>query len=1097
MASKVYTEEELNYFRICHIATNMLPKALRFLFKQEWDNRYKATLGEWKDSPQNGQDFKNGESPGNQRKNARLLATMVNGDRAQWDCTMLFYAILYSDSIAGHGLSPLIKINVDDLRKFRNEDYAHMTEGQFSNADFKITVAKVETAFRALGLSAVEIQTVSKQTTFPTDELQNVKTSNQKLTQDLQAKEAELQEKDSKFQEEKDKFEGKKAELQDMLKTTEEQRKVFEEQLQRKVEPVCVLPPRPPHLIASRDYHVDKVTQKLLNLRKANGNTLSYCYISGNPGSGKSQLARLAAEKYYKEASKDTTAPSFVMTLNAENPEALLTSYQSLARKMQCPECTINITENSKDLNNERKIAIIKDLIAAKIHLYSSWLLVIDNVTNLSWIGQFLPEWGNEHWGKGQLLITTQDCSCIPPDSSFTSHISISKGMEPADAICLLTELSGITDNDMGENVAHALDYQPLALASAGVYVRKVRNTNPDFGWKGYLEKLEKGKRELTEKELANVNLIYPNSMTIATRVAVEAVMDSDKIMKHAFTFFAFCATEPLRLDVLTTYVVNADEELDEEDIGIQIQGSSLLLIGKEDDSVNIRLHKVVHDIVKHLVKDQMEANENARVACVAMKSYSQYIHEAIPEIPRGEDSVCGSRHIVPHLKTLAVGITNIISTEEKFALIKDTILNMYKSLYNFEMLGEVCCLHSEYVSAMKYLSVALKLIEDNTIRAGPDHGQFKQVARLYHNMGLLHRRLCDYQQAKRYYERALSIRLNKLGPDHADVAHTYHIMGTLHRHLGDYRQAKEYYLRALSIRLNKFRPDHVAVAHTCHHMGTLHRDLGDHRQAKEYYLRALSIRLNKLGPDHVVVAYTYQHMGTLHRYLCDHQQAKEYYERALSIQLNKLGPDHVDVGRTYHSMGILHRDLGDYQQAKEYYERAMSIQLNKLGPDHVDVARTYHSMGILHGDLGDHQQAKEYYERALSIQLNKLGPDHVDVAGTYHNIGILHHHWNDFQQAKEYYERALSIRLNKLGPEHIDVAQTYQNMGTLHRHLGDFQQAKEYYEHAVSIKRNKLGPDHVDVTELFRLLADVQSVLDSQQQAPDHHDRTQLNQSQ
>ena len=1095
MASKVYTEEELNYFRICHIATNMLPKALRFLFKQEWDNRYKATLGEWKDSPQNGQDFKNGESPGNQRKNARLLATMVNGDRAQWDCTMLFYAILYSDSIAGHGLSPLIKINVDDLRKFRNEDYAHMTEGQFSNADFKITVAKVETAFRALGLSAVEIQTVSKQTTFPTDELQNVKTSNQKLTQDLQAKEAELQEKDSKFQEEKDKFEGKKAELQDMLKTTEEQRKVFEEQLQRKVEPFCVLPPRPPHLIASRDYHVDKVTQKLLNLRKANGNTLSYCYISGNPGSGKSQLARLAAEKYYKEASKDTNAPSFVMTLSAENPEALLTSYLSLARKMHCPEFTINTTENSKDLNNERKIAIIKDLIATKIHLYSSWLLVIDNVTNLPWIGQFLPERGNEQWGKGQLLITTQDCTCMPPDSSFTSHISISKGMEPADAICLLTELSGITDNDMGENVAHALDYQPLALASAGVYVRKVRNTNPNFGWEGYLEKLEKGKRELTEKELANVNLIYPNSMTIATRVAVEAVMDSDKIMKHAFTFFAFCATEPLRLDVLTTYVVNADEELDEEDIGIQIQGSSLLLIGKEDDSVNIRLHKVVHDIVKHLVKDQMEAKENARVACVAMKSYSQYIHEAIPEIRRGEDSVCGSRHIVPHLKTLAVGITNIISTEEKFGLIKNTILNIYNYIYNFETLAKVCWLHSEYVSAMNFSSVALKLIEDNTIRTGPDH--VERFVRIYHIMGLVHWHLGDYQQAKEYYERTLSIQLNMLGPDHVDVALTYCNMGILHRVLGDHHQAKEYYERALSIQLNKLGSDHVDVARAYHHMGTLHHDLGEYQEAKQYYERALSIQLNKLGPEHVDVARTYRNMGILHKGLGDHQQAKEYYERALSVQLNKRGPDHVEVARTYHNMANLHNDLGEHQQAKEYYERALSIKLNKLGPDHVDVARTYHNMGILHRDLGDHQQAKEYYERALSIQLNKLGPDHVDVAGTYHNIGILHHHWNDFQQAKEYYERALSIRLNKLGPEHIDVAQTYQNMGTLHRHLGDFQQAKEYYEHAVSIKRNKLGPDHVDVTELFRLLADVQRVLDSQQQAPDHHDRTELNQSQ
>ena len=131
MASKVYSEEQLNYFRVCHIATDILPPALRLLFKQEWDNRYKATYGEWKDTPQNGLDFKNGESLTNQRKNARLLATMANGDRAQWDCTMLFYAILYSDSI-GRGLRPLIRTNVDDLRKFRNEDFAHMTEGQLS-----------------------------------------------------------------------------------------------------------------------------------------------------------------------------------------------------------------------------------------------------------------------------------------------------------------------------------------------------------------------------------------------------------------------------------------------------------------------------------------------------------------------------------------------------------------------------------------------------------------------------------------------------------------------------------------------------------------------------------------------------------------------------------------------------------------------------------------------------------------------------------------------------------------------------------------------------------------------------------------------------
>ena len=703
MATKVYSQEQLNYFRICHIATDILPTALRSLFKQEWDNRYQTTYGEWKDKPQNGLNFKNGESPANQRKNVRLLATMVNGDRTEWDCTMLFYAILFSDSI--HGLSPLIKTNVDDLRKFRNEDFAHMTEGQLSNTDFSIIIGKVETAFRNLGLSTVDIQTVSKQKSFPTDELQNVKTSNQKLTRDLQTKDAELRNKDTKLQERNVALREKHAELQDKvaelqenkerLKTTEEQRKVFEEQLHREVRPFCVLPPRPPHVIACRDCDVAKVTQKLLNLRRASENSLSYCYISGNPGSGKSQLAGLVAENFYKETRKDTTASSCVMTLNAENLESLLASYLSLARKLSCPAYTITVTENSKDLNIKEKVAIIKDLITTKIHLYSSWLLVIDNVTNLTKMGQFLPKRGNEQWGKGQLLITTQDCSCIPPESPITSHLSISKGMNDIDAVNLLFELTGITDDDMGQKVAQALDYQPLALASAGVYVRKVRNTNPDFGWEEYLQKLEKGKRERTEEELTKVNNIYPDSMTEATRIAVKAEIDSNKIMKHAFTFLALCAPEPVRLHLLTTYVVNADGELDEEEIGIQIQGSSLLLIEGEND-VNIRLHNVVHDIVEHLVKDQMQSVEHVRVVCFAVETCSQYIDDVIPEIFQTEDSVSLS-HIVPHLKTLSVEIKNISFSVDKSGFTKITIQDLNSFLDHFEILGRACYLHSDY----------------------------------------------------------------------------------------------------------------------------------------------------------------------------------------------------------------------------------------------------------------------------------------------------------------------------------------------------------------------------------------------------------------
>ena len=87
-----------------------------------------------------------------------------------------------------------------------------------------------------------------------------------------------------------------------------------------------------------------------------------------------------------------------------------------------------------------------------------------------------LPEPGSEQWSKGQLLITTQDSASIPLTSSFLQHISASNGMELQDASSLLSMLSGFTDSEMEKEVAKALDNQPLALASAAMYVKQVRS---------------------------------------------------------------------------------------------------------------------------------------------------------------------------------------------------------------------------------------------------------------------------------------------------------------------------------------------------------------------------------------------------------------------------------------------------------------------------------------------------------------------------------------------------------------------------------------------------------------------------------------------
>ena len=1034
--SKEYTNEELNYFRICKVTTDILAEGLRVIFKQEWDNQYKSSLfGEWKDGPQNGRDFHNNESLPSKKRNGRLLATMINGDRREWDCTMLFYAILFSDCV-GKGICSSVRTNVDDLRKFRNEEFAHITHGNLSDKDFHIAISKVHIAFQALGLPTAQIQDIKNQKAFPTEELRKI----QKQVDDL------------------------KRELQE----TENKKTVLEHQLQKEAPSFCILPPKPSHEVGGRDREVAKITQQLRQLKEANDNRLSYLYISGNPGSGKSQLAGLVAQNFFDEVTKKKDATSFVMTLNAGNLDSLLESYTSFARQLKCPEHLVMEVLTSKDWKVEEKITQLKMIVAGKINLYTSWLIVVDNVTSVSSIFNFLPKSGHNAWKKGQMLITTQDTQSIPSTNSFSCHISVSKGMEPKDAFFLLSKLSGIAYRELEENVAEKLDYQPLALASAAIFVKEIRQAKVlnNFGWSEFLKKLGEGKRSTTEDNLANTNPIYPSTMTKAITLAVESQIKSDRVVKQLFNFFSLCAPQPLNLTLAINYIRKAVDATDNELICLRIRRCSLLIFKEDEAGCRIRVHQVVHNAIKTLINAYGES-PRPEVVNRAVATLNQFIIEISPE-----NMTLDSMHIVPHLKAIADHV-----------FLKGRVSQVYyeRILKTFENFGLTCQAHCEFNVAKRFFNL---LAGVQLKEFGAEH---VYVATTYNNLSLIHEDLGDFEQAKEYLQLALAISREKLGDKHVDVATTYDNLGRIHGKLGDFEQAKKYHQLALAIRLEKLGPKHVDVATTYNNLSLIHEDLGDFEQAKEYLQLALAISREMLGDKHVDVATTYDNLGRIHGKLGDFEQAKEYLQLALAIRLEKLGPKHVNVATTYNNLGRLHGKLGDFEQAKEYLQLALAISREMLGDKHVDVATTYDNLGRIHGELGDFEQAKKYHQLALAIRLEKLGPKHVNVATTYNNLGRLHGKLGDFEQAKEYLQLALAISREKLGDKHVDVATTYDNLGRIHGELGDFEQAKKYHQLALAIRLENLGDKHVDVAATYDNLGRIHGKLGDFEQAKDY----------
>ena len=1103
-----YTPEQLSYFQICYVALNLVPEGLRKLFKQEWDFLYKTTLGEWKDTPKNGFDFFNQESRKSRSKNSRYLATIQNGNTAKWDCSCLFFAILYSDSI-GRTLSATIKTNVDDLRQIRN-DVAHISETKLTDAEFTGYVGRVLLAFNSLSLPISDIEAVKNQTNFPIAEVTKFKAQVANLQSELKEVKSDLQV------------------AQDTIQRKEEQLECLTQEINSKVESFCNLTFKPSHQIIKRSNDVARITTKMQELDDGSNGAVSTIYLSGAPGCGKTQIARQIGEEFFKIGSDERESLTFVATLNAETLEALADSYLNLAKHVRIPDYSYTNLATTNGMSSEEKIQHVRCLILPKFKQFSKWLIIADNVVDLSSVCRYLPQTASEEWGHGQVLITTQDTSAIPTDAPHTYHESLSAGMQPKDAVELLEQVSQISNDEQVQKVAEVLEYLPLALAAAAFYVQFVRHGSPTYGWTNYLERLTGGGREVTEEPLADRNQAYSKTMTAAIKMALESNLESDDVLRQTFLLFSLCDSEPLPVQLVVNFVKIRTLGQTDELIKTTILNSSLIMVLCSEDEAPgyLRVHNVVHQVLRKM--PLMDVTEKYKCLSVAVQVFRSLIESEKNRLRESGEVCVVLRLITNHCKALYEILTNtfpaqVVWVKELAPFISpDNIVSwltstasVFLDLSNSSsaiLFSKLACDFVQYVSGTREGDVIKATVFDThgltlsmtcqykssisyqkkalIIRKKIFGDTHADVAESYNNLGNVYQDLGQYNETKEYHEKALIIRKKIFGEEHADVAASYNNLGNVYQDLGQYNEAKEYHEKALIIKKKIFGEEHADVAASYNNLGNVYQDLGQYNEAKEYHEKALIIRKKIFGEEHADVAKSYNNLGNVYQGLGQYNEAKEYHEKALIIRKKIFGEEHADVAASYNNLGNVYQDFGQYNEAKEYHEKALIIKKKIFGEEHADVAGSYYNLGNVYQNLGQYNEAKEYHEKALIIDKKIFGEEHANVAGSYYNLGNVYQNLGQYNEAKEYHEKALIIKKKIFGEEHAKVAASYNNLGNVYKQLGQYNEAKECHEKALIITKKIFGEEHADVAASYNNLGNVYKQLGQYNEAKECHEK-------
>ena len=1039
------SEESRNYICMRNIVTDVVSEGLKNVFKREWNSRYQASLGAWDDTTASGAQLFHSEKARKRPNMKDYQSNFQHGDTNQWDCSVLFDAILYSNSI-GSTLNPIMKTEVDKLRTIRNKIMHPHGKATLTDLEFQNMASDVENSFNALSL--------------PIDNITSIKSKRNRY-------------------------------------------KSFQ-----------ILPPKPTHEVVHRSEKINEIKQDLQKLRDDNDGKLTYFYISGNPGSGKSQLSRHLGEDLYKSVDWRANA-AYVMTLDASNLDSLLYSYEDFSRRLNCNEGVLKSVMNSSKPKQE-KIKDLRSQITTRIQNWKLWWIIVDNVEDLDKIYPLLPQMGNVIWNNGQIIVTIQNLTSVPPNSLCTKHISLSGGMNKSECRQLFSSLSGtVADDLLLDEVSDKLDHQPLAMAAAAVYIQRLNQK--EFSWRDYLEKLEKGKRRVTEEQLQKTSSAYSFTMSTAVHLAVQNAAEDDFILYETFKLFALISFEPLPIDIIVKYIQQLDQNYEKEEIRLAIEQCSLFLLTENENDV--RLHRVVHDEATKLSSNQ-QANEmqhNSQSEIVNERSRVYSVAKALYCFKDRDDKI----KIFPHLKSFNA-MKNKLVFEQELSDSNGSVLKDHGIAKMYIFFGQMLRSNYQLKLALEYFNVSFQVCrnsdkdlvhvlcefgqthyllgkynisKDYNQRAleirinvlGPNH---IDVATSYNDLGVVYEAMGQLEQAKDYIQRAIETYINVLGPNHIDVATSYSNLGSVFKAMGELEQAKDYHQRAIEIYVNVLRPNHIDVATSYDNLGLVHKDMGELEQAKDYHQRAIEIKMNVLGPNHIDVATSYNNLGLVYQAMGELEQAKDYLQRAIEIYINVLGPNHIDVATSYDNLGLVYKAMAELEQAKDYHRRAIEIRMNVLGPNHIDVATSYNNLGLVYKAMGQLEQAKDYLQRALEIYINVLGPNHVKIATSYNNLGLAYEAMGELEQAKDYHQRAIEIRMKVLGPNHIGVATSYNNLGLVYEAMGQLEQAKDYHQRAIEIYINVLGPNHIDIATSYNNLGLVYQAMGELEQAKDYLQR-------
>jgi tetratricopeptide (TPR) repeat protein/transcriptional regulator with XRE-family HTH domain len=632
-----------------------------------------------------------------------------------------------------------------------------------------------------------------------------------------------------------------------------------------------------------------------------------------------------------------------VLWARADTREGLLSDLAVIAGLLELPE----------GQEQEQQYAV--KAVCSWLATHQGWLLVLDNVEDLSLIHELFPP-----RLSGHLLLTTHTQITGP----FARRIEL-EPLTGEEGILLLLRRCGQVHLDaqleqvpasqwhLARQLSTLFDGLPLALDQAGAYIEET-----GCSLSHYLHSYQTLQKALLSRR-GTTGADHPASVFTTFSLTIEHLAQEHPLAVDLLRLCAFLHPDAIPEELLAGWISDDPSALTAPTAySLQLLDTILAtlrrysLLKRDAEARTLTIHRLVQAVLK----EQMDEKDTHYWANAAV----EVVNHAFPHV-----EALTTWEYCQRLLVQALACATLIEQEEIISLAAGRLLHE-TSTYLLEM--------ARYAQAERCITRALSIRKQILGEEHPVVAEsLNHLAELFYYRG-------QYRQAEQLHRQALAIRRACLEPNHPDVLISQNNLASMYWVQGRYHEAELLYRQTLQQREQIYGPDHLDVAESMQNLASLYVQQERYEEAEPLYQRCLHICQQQLEHDHAYLTTILNNLGKLYQRQSKYEQAEALYQQALAICQRRFSPDHPRFAMTYGNLAELAYSRGDYTQAEALYRQAVQIEEQSLGPEHLRVARHLYSLAQLYQTQGCYPQAAKLYQRIVALYEKILGSDHPET---------------------------------------------------------------------------------------------------------------------